>query len=907
MLMCWPNQWSKSWDATLAQQANLAEREDIVSHPASYTGSCSQCGMRHEQPPDEGEEVSKDGPAAGANLATLPALPAELIDAIGSLLSLRDRLRLTSCCALLWRRTDVAASVALWGALHLPKKLENPALGQSLCAWLRRRRRALQHLHLPGMLPAWLEPLLVALEGSNVQHLSLCHSRKLGLEGGVALTALSRLSALRCLDLGSCQLKEVPSQLAALGSSLSRLRLSGNPLGAAREAGLVRRAQWEVWQPLSALTALTRLDLHRCELEHIPAAVHFLGACLVELNLSGTSTVVLFDFPAGLTRLDLSYCGLQQLPQQLTALPPSLRNLSLKGNVPLGRLPADTAFGPLLLLTGLVQLDLRDCGLRCLPPQLQALQALTYLQLSLNPELSRAAIVLGEEAHIDRSGIGAEVATLSDLPRELIDAIGSLLSLRDRMSLTSCCALLWRRTDVAASVAIWGALHLPKKLENPALLWSLCVWLRRRRRALQHLHLPGMLPARLGPVLVALEGSNLAALAALQSLLADSNPSLGRHVSTAFAPLRALTRLTALQLSVYAPKRLPTLLAALSTSLASLELTGNLQVDISLPGLERLTALTRLVLAECELPRLPPQVSALTRLAELQLAGSGLSDEEGRPAHLQLLSALPALTHLDLSSCSLRRPPAALSLLQRLRCLGLGGNFTLRHIGEAQSDMWQPLAALTALTRLDLRRCRLDSMPAPVHFLGASLVELHLGRRPEPVVFDFSTGLTSLHLSHCGLKQLPPQITALAPSLRHLNLEGNVTLGRQPAETAFAHLLHLTGLVHLDLTDCDLRRLPAQLQALQALTYLRLSLNHGLSGDSESQLPQELTVLAPSLRNLGLARNIIYSEVLDLQPPDLQPLLHLTRLVQLDLRGCRLGTLRAQLQALKAVTDLELS
>ncbi len=112
---------------------------------------------------------------------------------------------LTSCCALLWRRTDVAASVAIWGALHLPKKLENPALLWSLCVWLRRRRRALQHLHLPGMLPARLGPVLVGLEGSNVQHLALCYSRKLGPDGAAPLDALSRLSSLLCLDLSHCQ------------------------------------------------------------------------------------------------------------------------------------------------------------------------------------------------------------------------------------------------------------------------------------------------------------------------------------------------------------------------------------------------------------------------------------------------------------------------------------------------------------------------------------------------------------------------------------------------------------------------------------------------------------------------------------------------------------------------------
>ena len=303
------------------------------------------------------------------------------------LLRTPERMALTSTCRTLWARPDILTSTTCWGSLRvkLPAaqrqrggaRAEEARHVPSLCAWLARRRPALRRLLLQGP-GVDVAAVLDGLAGSALQELQV---------QGCVLPAepplppsLTRLE-LRGV-LGMARLPAALGQLQVL--AVTNADLAGLGLGAAAH-GSAHLAQ------LGA--SLSRLDLHGCRLELLPASMGSLRA-LRELDLSQSSFgwgmfspsgsrafAPLVQLGACLTRLSLARCGLERLPAELSALR-TLRELDA-GHNSLWQ-SGGSAFAAVTGLTALSRLDARACNLEAVPPTLAGLVHLRDLVLRDN-------------------------------------------------------------------------------------------------------------------------------------------------------------------------------------------------------------------------------------------------------------------------------------------------------------------------------------------------------------------------------------------------------------------------------------------------------------------------------------------------------------------------------------------
>ena len=268
---------------------------------------------------------------------------------------------------------------------------------------------------------------------------------------------------------------------------------------------------------------------------------------------------------------------------------------------------------------------------------------------------------------------------------------------------------------------------------------------------------------------------------------------------------------------------------------------------IALQAACALTRLTRLEASWCGVVRLPPELSELSCLRDLVLAGGPL----GRlPGSFAPLSALSSLTLLDLSSCDLRALPDQLSCLLALEALNLASNDDL---GEGGSEACAPLEALARLTHLSLGRCGLLGLPTQLLAL-TRLAELGLGENyylsdSGEAAFDpLPASLSRLKLNHCGLERLPPQLAALS-GVQELNLASNPQLGSPGALSLLSGLPRLTRLV---LRSCELHLLPHALSSLPLLAELDLGHNRALGRRGGDAAFQPLAELGGSLRSLDV-------------------------------------------------------
>jgi Leucine-rich repeat (LRR) protein len=138
----------------------------------------------------------------------------------------------------------------------------------------------------------------------------------------------------------------------------------------------------------------------------------------------------------------------------------------------------------------------------------------------------------------------------------------------------------------------------------------------------------------------------------------------------------------------------------------------------------------------------------------------------------------------------------------------------------------RPLCALSALTRLDARRCGLPCLPAELLALPA-LEELDLSLNPLAGERSLEglqslTALRQLSLYECELQRLPPQASTLSV-LDTLRLSGNRLLGKEggggneDGDWGMLCLLRsLQALTYLDLASCGFPQ--GHLSQLSALT-----------------------------------------------------------------------------------------
>ena len=173
-------------------------------------------------------------------------------------------------------------------------------------------------------------------------------------------------------------------------------------------------------------------------------------------------------------------------------------------------------------------------------------------------------------------------------------------------------------------------------------------------------------------------------------------------------------------------------------SLAALHGTRVVTVDMRhcepppLDTLSGFSELRELDLTRCDMLVVPPALSGLTALEDLNLWGNEQLGQEG--GGLEQLATLTRLRSLKLGSCSLRAVPPALSGLTALEHLDLSYNDQL---GEEDNSL-ERLAALTRLRSL-ASDCTLCAVPPALSCLTA-LEDLDLDYN-----WQLEDGLRHLH------------------------------------------------------------------------------------------------------------------------------------------------------------------
>jgi len=214
-----------------------------------------------------------------------------------------------------------------------------------------------------------------ALAGmSALQSLDL-HTNPLGVS---LFEPLAPLTSLTSLNLHGCELREVPAVVTLL-TCLQDLNLAFNP-----HLSHIERVC------AASLRQLTTLRLAFCSLQQLPAAISTLTA-LRSLDLGGNQGLC----PAScqhlalnlaplrqLTFIDLQRCGLLELPAAVGSLT-ALRSLSLSSN----EYMQGTGLQRMSALRQLTTLSLHACGITVLPAALRYLTDLQSLSLSNNKKL----------------------------------------------------------------------------------------------------------------------------------------------------------------------------------------------------------------------------------------------------------------------------------------------------------------------------------------------------------------------------------------------------------------------------------------------------------------------------------------------------------------------------------------
>lgn len=297
------------------------------------------------------------------------------------------------------------------------------------------------------------------------------------------------------------------------------------------------------------------------------------------------------------------------------------------------------------------------------------------------------------------------------------------------------------------------------------------------------------------------------------------------------------------------------------------------QLDSASPAtfhpLQHLTALRHLDLGGVDLTTPPPELSRLLQLTSLKLDGNDLGCvEEAGLAGLAVLGRLTALERLDIGWCCLEGVPAAVESMPALSDLLLSGNDL--HAERAVSA----LGRATALRRLALANCMLRALPPQ---LGSMLLLTDLdlsgnqlgpgglgpgGRGSEADgwgALGRLTALTRLDLRRCALRHAPDSLSALQ-RLEALDLSSNDFWEGGPR--VMHALCACTALRDLALAECGLGsgNLPSQLSALRMLESLRLCSNRRLGASGFQAAPFALLRALPSLTFVDLAGTSLYDD-----------------------------------------------
>ena len=208
--------------------------------------------------------------------------------------------------------------------------------------------------------------------------------------------------------------------------------------------------------------------------------------------------------------------------------------------------------------------------------------------------------------------------------------------------------------------------------------------------------------------------------------------------------------------------------------------------------------------------------------------------------------ASPALWgELQLGDRRLRGPARLASLMRWLARRRRG----LRRLVLDFSLGANPPVLLSALSAGDCPLADLALVRSVKQGSGLFSCNLHLGPEASWRPLAALSALTRLDVSNCGLQGLPAALSGLA-SLADLNASFNLSLGGRGAASVggpLAPLAALTALRALDLSFCGLLRLPGEFMALHTLEDLNLS-DNDLSQMHERDLERLRTALASLTR-----------------------------------------------------------
>lgn len=235
-----------------------------------------------------------------------------------------------------------------------------------------------------------------------------------------------------------------------------------------------------------------------------------------------------------------------------------------------------------------------------------------------------------------------------------------------------------------------------------------------------------------------------------------------------------------------------------ATKLRTLILSGNplSAADLAV-ALSPLLKLVKLSLRDCGLTRLPANTfHKFTSLQELDISRNPLNN-----AFTALLSPLESLEHLDMGYSNLQRiSRQTFSKMSALKTLILSGN----KLKSLESGLFQNL---TRLEVLELNNCGLSRLNDTVfydNFTYPDLEELRLSGNPlivpeeGPVLPAQLSGLKNLDLSKCNLSRLPDNAFITTPNISRLLLNDNKLKNEGVSSLKF--LEYLTGLEQLDLS-----------------------------------------------------------------------------------------------------------
>ncbi|KAB2598628.1 protein suppressor of npr1-1 [Pyrus ussuriensis x Pyrus communis] len=695
--------------------------------------------------------------------------------------------------------------------------------------------------------------------------------------------SINKLTGLPVLDLRGCrELKSLPSSIHM--GSLQTLDLSGcsnlekfpdilDVMEKLSDLDLSRTAIKELPSSINKLTGLTVLDLRGCrELKSLPSSIHM--GSLQTLDLFGCSNLKKFpdisDIMERLSELYLDETAIKELPSSINKLT-GLTVMDLRGCRELKSLPSSIHMGSLetLNLCGcsnfekfpdisdvmerLSELYLDGTAIKELPSSINKLTGLTVMDLPGCRELKSlpSSIHMGSLRTLNLSGCSnfEKFPDISDVMEKLSELYLDETAIKELPSSIN-------KLTALTVLDLRGCREL-KSLPSSILMGSLqtlnlsgCSNFEKFpdisdvMEKLSELYLDGTAIKELPSSINKLTGLTVLDLRGCQEL--KSLPSSIHMGSLQILNLSGcsnfekfpdisdvMEKVSGLYLDGTAIKELPSSINKL-TGLATLDLTGCRELkslaviwDLFKP----LSFLVAQTLRSFEIS------DVMEKLSELYLDGTAIKELPWS------IRNLPRLVTLNLRDCKeLKSFPSSICDLKSLQYVSLSGctkfevfaniveKMGLRELhlhGTSIKRIPPSIECLHGLVLLNLRNCKsLGSLPDDLCNLVSLTVLILSGcskLQNLPEKLGNLESLWNLEVEGSGIKQLPLSLLRLNKLIR-LSCHGckEMTAPFSSWSTSMEDCSH-RGLVHLDLSDCNLLELSgiAHLSSLKTLDLCR--------------------------------------------------------------------------------------